>query len=138
MKFNRHEIKESFRDFIDDKDWNYFSTLTFKYNTTKKSVRRIANKLFSYLYNLGQKLKLGMFWVAERFQGFGNYHIHTLLHTQIASRKIKRWCNYYGRNEIERYDPKLNASDYLTKHVTNDMIDYDIRFNDRYLMNQSI
>jgi hypothetical protein len=68
----------------------------------------------------------------EWFKSGDFTHIHALLNglEGLSYRQIgETWRNRFGREKVEGYQKDLGANYYLTKYVTKDLCDWDLRIN---------
>ena len=57
-----------------DREWNYFSTLTYKWPVKQNSNRKIMDRLANTLYSKDKKFE--MFWVSEWHSSGSSVHNH--------------------------------------------------------------
>ena len=101
-------------------NWDYFGTLTYKYNMNEKKNRTIMTGLTDSLKAYG--LSFNMFWVHERYS---HPHNHFLLKGNHISLVEDYWKGKGYVNDIQQYDSSKGASWYVTKYIDNG-VDWDI------------
>ncbi len=121
MEYNR-----AYGDFLQSQSWDYFSTLTYKYDVNENANRKNMDRMVSYINK-----KVGdysMFWVAEWHSTRTSIHNHLLFRGDL-----KRIINaYWTRNRLGdskglkhlEYDSTKGASYYISKHIDK-QVDYD-------------
>ena len=120
------ELKEALGAWLEKFDWDYWATFTFKYSVqnpinAKKYAERFLNRF-----------GLDAFYCVERFYLSGDCHLHALLGNAGGMRYKKmyeEWAKRYGRCWFSEYDRDKKARFYVTKYVTKDLYDWDIKFN---------
>lgn len=132
--------------FLDNLNFDYFCTFTTPYKLSLNSSRRISDQICNYV-NAGWDSSV--FWCAEKFKltegaGSNRYHLHALMKTELDRFQILNW--YRGRysNGIAQLRPVdakrgLSASFYVSKYITKELSDYDLRISPDHLRkNKSI
>ena len=99
--------------------WDYFGTLTYKYNMNERKNRTIMTGLTNSLKAYG--LAFNMYWVFEKYS---HPHNHFLLKGSDIELVEKYWKGKGYVNDIQEYDVSKGASWYVTKYIEKD-IDYD-------------
>ena len=125
-----NKLTSDFGDFLMKEDWNYFSTLTYKWDVKPKANRINMDKLAASLNNIDKKYT--MFWAAEWHRSGTSLHNHLLIKGDIRKEIDKFWLsNNLGiRKYIShlKYDKNKGAAYYISKYIDRD-IDYDFYFN---------
>lgn len=120
-------LRQGWVDLLDRYVYDWFCHLTFR--DLPRSYTAI-NRFNAFIRAIQRKEKVDIgYYVAMETGMLGRYHFHALL-GGLPGIYIKPWWNWwftrYGRSKIERYDPKLKASHYVTKYTTKSMSWYDI------------
>jgi hypothetical protein len=116
------EFKNHLSLFLKEKEFNYFITLTTKYNN---SLKKIKHQLESFLngINLNNELK-NIFYVIEKKS---KLHIHLLIKTEIKLNylieKVKKNWNIGYSHTIKIY------SDYIDRTLENYLLK-EVRYDD--------
>ena len=103
--------------------WDYFSTITYRYDVKSKQNFRIMTGLEDYLKSL--RKPFDMFWVTEFTNYNFNTHNHLLLKGDIAGD-----INYHLRSKgligkhVKHEPYEEGASMYVSKFICDDNIDY--------------
>ena len=76
------------------------------------------------------KLKpAAIWWATEEGGRFGRHHVHALMRLTPNQLRYKNpWSQafrWFGRSEVEEYDPEKGASHYVSKYVTKELADFD-------------
>ena len=126
---NRYNLIKEYGSWLNGIKWDYFSTLTYKYETNSKRNRMIMNKL-SYLLN-DSDVKYEMFWINEFHKSGLSTHNHLLYR---GNENLKDLINTYWfesnfgnrkySNHIE-YQKNKGASYYISKHIYSPRVDYE-------------
>lgn len=69
-----------------------------------------------------------IWWATEPGGRFGRHHIHMLASLSDKSMERDPWSlafRWFGRSEIEEYDPERGAAHYVGKYVTKELSDHD-------------
>jgi hypothetical protein len=126
--------------FLDNLHFDYFCTFTTPYKLSLNSSRRISDQICNFV-NAGRDSSV--FWCAEKFKltegaGSNRYHLHALMKTDYDRFQILDW--YRGRysNGIAQLRPVdvkrgLSASFYVSKYITKELSDYDLRISPGHL-----
>ena len=122
---NKTRINREYGKFFGKENWDYFSTLTYKYPQSVKRNRDEMTKLFNNIKK--QAIKFSLIWVSEYHQSFTSVHSHILSNGADISLIDKYWYqNSLGyRNDHKIYERDKGANFYLAKYIDKE-IDYDI------------
>ncbi len=127
----RHEMA----DWLNHFDWDIWMTGTFlpdqSYRDTIKT-KKAFNRYIEFMSKKYDKHGIEYFMAVERFKSGDFTHIHALLNglDGLSYKQIGgAWRHFYGRERIEKYNPKKGANFYLTKYITNELCDWDFRIN---------
>ena len=118
-------------NWLGKKDWDFFTTVTYKHYVNPKRNYRIMTAM-------EQRLKEripehNMFWVMERSHSGNQTHNHLLLRGEGIEKEVnqflkeKRLVNKRFVKHYE-YQANLGANHYITKHITSDDVEYNISF----------
>lgn len=131
-------VQTGWATWLDQREWQLFSTLTTARELTLPGARRSINKLAQYLKE--NQYPAEIFWTAEPFDVKEGYHLHSLLRfTDLSvtdnnkmayNTLISGWrqitADKSARIYSQRYEPKKGAHSYIGKYITKDRSDYDL------------
>jgi len=124
---NRVRLNRAYGDFFGREQWDYFSTLTYKYPKSVKRNRSIMDRLISSLKK--QALAFSMVWVCEWHRSGTSTHSHLLTKGIDITLIDKYWSNsnlgYKKFNDHKIYEKDKGANFYMAKYIDKE-IDYDI------------
>ena len=107
--------------------WDYFTTLSYKWDVKAKQCRRVMDNLTKELVE--SKRDFGMFWVAEWHKSGTSTHTHLLLKGEVTDLVDYYWkSNNYGDNRGIKhlaYDSSKGACYYVSKYYDRN-VDNDI------------
>ena len=123
-------------------DWDAWATLTFRTPSPEGAARRIpgwpgsgpspdraAYHYRSWITGLGRGAPTPTFYAVEKGRG-GRVHLHALLGLgdgSVTRKSLWRsWFTRYGRCQLQRFDPALGATHYITKYLTKSPEHWDI------------
>ncbi len=122
---------------VDQFDWQFWFTGTFlpdkSYRDTiktKRAYERFVSKIGKD-YNLHN---IEYFLAVERFKHGDFTHCHSLINglDGLTYRQIgEAWRSLYGREKVEGYVKDKGANFYLTKYVTKELCDWDLKVDKR-------
>lgn len=150
MTRQRNKDLGQYANWLNQNEWNYWATFTTKYELTLPSARRAMQRQFNLMNKFGPTR---IFWAAEPFDTKEGFHTHALIQVsdrirfqdiiecwQIASgnrpkigtslsaaRKARREGekSNWNRVDLQVYDPKIGAGNYVSKYITKRGSDYD-------------
>lgn len=124
---NVNPSRQEWVDLLDRYVYDWFCHLTFK---DLPRTFTAQNRFYAFIKAIQRKEKVDIgYYVGMETTVKGRYHFHALLGGLPGIYILpwwKWWFTRYGRAKIERYDPKLKASHYVTKYTTKSMAWYDI------------
>jgi hypothetical protein len=140
LNSNEYETVKQYGAFLDSKPWDFFVTLTTKYDLSVESGRRLIVKLHNNL--LLHHPNLHTFFTLEPFDTKDGRHVHGLISfgrdfkgQQIAmgKRSIKKeWEKVAGKGRIETnftvirdFVPQGGAHIYVAKYLYKPGAEYD-------------
>ena len=119
-------INKEYGKFLNKHNWDYFSTLTYKWDIKQKQNRYNMDRMINSLKK--KSISFTMFWISEWHLNGTSMHNHLLLKGNVISNIDSYWVKKnLGSKKYNyhlKYDDKLGASYYLTKYI-NKNIDYD-------------
>ncbi len=144
-------LRDSWRNYMHDMNFHWFVTFTFNEQVNQQETRR---RFFFWLRKLNEAIygrryrekKLGVsFLLALEMQWREVLHIYALIGGNVDSQDRRYWKLFWERNfyrkdikqvngfaRIDKYDPKKNAVDYITKElISGDEVDVYISHHDR-------
>tara|TARA_B100001175_G_C19423786_1_gene597489 strand:+ start:794 stop:1189 length:396 start_codon:yes stop_codon:yes gene_type:complete len=123
---NRTTLNRAYGDFFGREQWDYFSTLTYKYPKSVKRNRSIMDRLISSLKK--QALAFSMVWVCEWHRSGTSVHSHLLTKGIDITLIDKYWSNsnlgYKKFNDHKVYEKDKGANFYMAKYIDKE-VDYD-------------
>jgi|TARA_B110000240_G_scaffold175038_1_gene201951 hypothetical protein len=132
---NTAQLVKVWGNWLNETSWDYFTTITYKYDIKPKRNERI---MFDLERSLRSHLKsFKMFWVMEHTSN--NYQTHN--HLLIKGNGIKEEVNNYLKNKrlVDKrfvkhleYEKELGATFYVSKFIKSENIKYDISYSDNY------
>ena len=131
-------VLSAWGSWLDQRQWQLFTTLTTNRELTLPGARRSVNKLASYLKENGYPAEI--FWAAEPFDLKEGYHLHGLIRFADLERSddnrpaysylVNGWrqitSDKNARIHSKRYDPGKGANHYVGKYISKTRSDYDI------------
>lgn len=130
-------VSTEYANWLNTLEWGFYCTFTTDYQLSLKSSRRVMDRLFSFIKNYNDEVRL--FWVAEPFAGSLSYHIHALVHIsntinnsnnfnilKEAWHTVSKSRNKRNYAVIKNYNKKLGANFYVSKYISKKNTDYDI------------
>ena len=124
---NRVRLNRAYGDFFGREQWDYFSTLTYKYPKSVKRNRSIMDRLISSFKK--QALAFSMVWVCEWHRSGTSTHSHLLTKgidiTLIDKYWTKSNLGFKKFNDHKVYEKDKGANFYMAKYIDKE-IDYDI------------
>ena len=125
--------KNSLADWLNDQDWQLWTTLSTGHELTMSSARRSMVRMHDLVR---KENNCRVFWAAEKFDVKDGFHLHTLwsfdnkIHDRDKYREfVKNWriVNKTNRANVysETYRKDFGAAKYLSKYITKQITDYD-------------
>ena len=117
------KIVTSMGNWLGKTKWDYFSTITYRYDVKAKQNFKIMTGLEEYLKTLDKPFN--MFWVTEYTNYNYNTHNHLLLKGDIVGD-----INYHLKsksligNHVKHLPYEKSASIYVSKFICDNKIDY--------------
>ncbi len=125
---NVNPLRQAWVNLLDRYVYDWFCHLTFR---DLPCTFTAINRFNAFITAIQRKEKVDIgYYVAMETTMLGRYHFHALLGGLPGIYILpwwKWWFTRYGRSKIERYDPKLKASHYVTKYVTKQLTWYEIK-----------
>ena len=123
---NRVRLNRAYGDFFGREQWDYFSTLTYKYPKSVKRNRSIMDRLISSFKK--QALAFSMVWVCEWHRSGTSTHSHLLTKgidiTLIDKYWTKSNLGFKKFNDHKVYEKDKGANFYMAKYIDKE-VDYD-------------
>jgi len=102
-------------------NWDWFTTLTFRYPpTTYTALRKVNDWLITLQRDINRYVG---YYITQEKGMLGTVHFHLLMGNLDGVNRKKYWKLWFIRNGAARilpYDPKKGACYYLTKYVIKD------------------
>ena len=129
----RQLSKESLANWLNEQNWNLWTTLSTGYELTLPAARRSMIRMHDLVK---KENNCRVFWAAEEFDVKDGFHLHTLwsFDDKIHNREkyiefVRNWrtvCNTKKANVYsEIYQKDFGATKYLSKYITKAITDYD-------------
>ena len=119
-------LNTEYGKFLNTQDWDYFTTLTYKWDVKQKQNRTYMDRLVDNIKMTG--LSFSMFWVSEWHRSGTSTHNHLLVKGDIITSIDQYWSkNNLGSKKYNQhivYERDKGASFYLTKYIDKN-VDYD-------------
>jgi hypothetical protein len=119
-------LNTEYGKFLNTQDWDYFTTLTYKWDVKQKQNRTYMDRLVDNIKKTG--LSFSMFWVSEWHRSGTSTHNHLLIKGDVITSIDKYWSkNNLGSKKYNKhlvYERHKGASFYLTKYIDKN-VDYD-------------
>jgi hypothetical protein len=124
---NKTTLNRAYGEFFGREQWDYFSTLTYKYPVNVKRNRSIMDRLIKSLKK--QATAFSMVWVSEWHRSGTSTHSHLLTKGVDITLVDKYWSKsnlgYKKFNDHKVYERDKGANFYMAKYIDKE-IDYDI------------
>jgi len=131
MYTRKQTLTREWGNWLGKKEWDYFTTITYKHYVNAKRNYRIMTAM-------EQRLKEtipehNMFWVMEISHSGNQTHNHLLLRGEGIEKEVnlflkeKRLVDNRFVKHYE-YQANLGANYYIIKHITSDNVEYNISF----------
>ena len=119
------KIVTSMGNWLGKTKWDYFSTITYRYDVKAKQNYKIMKGLERYLERLNKPFN--MFWVTEFTNYNYNTHNHLLLKGDIVGdiNSHLRSKSLIG-SHVKHLPYEKGASMYVSKFICDDKIDYGL------------
>ena len=123
---NRIKLNRAYGELFGREQWDYFSTLTYKYPKSVKRNRDEMSKLTKYLKK--QVIAFSMIWVCEYHRTGTSTHSHLLTKGVDITLIDKYWTKsnlgFKKFNDHKVYERDKGANFYMAKYIDKE-IDYD-------------
>ena len=115
------KLSTQYGEFLGNIDWNYFSTLSFKWDVKQKQCEKVMHKLTDRLVEHFKDINI--FWIAEYHKNMTSTHTHLLVR---GDETIKMHINdYWRKNNLgdskgikhEVYNKSKGAHYYVSKYI---------------------
>jgi len=123
------QIVKQMSNWLCKTNWDYFSTITYRYDVKAKQNFKIMTGLEDYLKNLRKPFSL--FWVTE----FTNYNYNTHNHLLVKGDIVKD-INYHLKSKsligdhVKHLPYRKESSIYVSKFICDEKVNYNILKND--------
>ena len=126
--------KSAMAEFLSQKEWTHWVTLTTRSNLSLASARRAMIRFVNILKSKG--ISIQCFFASEPFDSKVGYHIHALINAKTENIELNVFYEiiFSWRQAIREFDarvtnspynPKLNATGYTSKYIQKNLSDYD-------------
>tara|TARA_R100001163_G_C5066506_1_gene204967 strand:- start:1811 stop:2206 length:396 start_codon:yes stop_codon:yes gene_type:complete len=123
---NRRKLNRAYGELFGREQWDYFSTLTYKYPKSVKRNRDEMSKLTKYLKK--QVIAFSMIWVCEYHRTGTSTHSHLLTKGVDITLIDKYWTKsnlgFKKFNDHKVYEKDKGANFYMAKYIHKE-IDFD-------------
>lgn len=130
-------MRDQMSVWVDQFDWQFWFTGTFQPDKSYRDTIKTKRAFQRFIDRMGkdfQKPNIEYFLAVERFKHGDFTHCHALMNglDGMTFKQIgESWRNLYGREKIEAYQKDKGANFYLTKYVTKDLCDWDLKIDKR-------
>ena len=116
----------AYASWLDTQQWDYFSTLTYKFDVRSKANRTNMDRMITDIKSKDKNFN--MFWVAEWHRSGTSLHNHLLVKGDITQDISNYWLsNGLGISRYIKhlkYEKNKGAHYYVSKYLDRD-VDYD-------------
>lgn len=132
---NQKEYREEFSSWLDNYQWQFWFTGTFRAEMTVNTVDKCRRCFGHYLKKVGGRKaegKIDYFMAIEWNKAKVFTHVHSLISGVVGKDEKdlwEKWFYPYGRAVVERYEKGLGANHYLTKYCLKELCDWDLRID---------
>ncbi len=111
-------LTKEYGKWIGSMDWDYILTIRRNYNTNRKTVRTVSEKIFNRIPEIDK-----LMFVGERDKmDWNNHHIHVLINTNDKSKTMEELSKLKSTNKsdlifIEEVDNNTQVGMYITKYI---------------------
>lgn len=124
-----NELVKEWGSWLGSMSWDYFVTITYKFDVTMKQNQRLMNDLSNYLHSSGEGICV--FWVTESAYGKAHTHNHMLVMGPNIYRLI---FNFFNKRKLIsdkfvrflKYRKNLGANFYVAKYLGSAYTDYGL------------
>tara|TARA_B100002003_G_C13674411_1_gene341263 strand:- start:42 stop:413 length:372 start_codon:yes stop_codon:yes gene_type:complete len=120
------KLTREYGQFLNTQDWDYFTTLTYKWDVKKKTNRTNMDRLVNSLKKTG--IAFSMFWIGEWHRSRSSTHNHLLLKGEVTTLIDNYWTsNRLGLKKYIKhlkYEQDKGATYYVTKFIDKE-VEYD-------------
>ena len=120
-------INTAYANFLNTQKWDYFTTLTYKWDVKQKQNRMNMDRMVGKLQE--SDTNFNMFWISEWHRSGTSTHSHLLTKGVDVTLIDKYWSNsnlgYKKFNDHKVYEKDKGANFYMAKYIDKE-IDYDI------------
>jgi hypothetical protein len=129
----RVNAKNGLANWLNNKEWNLWTTLSTGYELTLPGTRRAMIRFHD---KVSKTNPCQVFWAAEKFDVKDGFHLHTLwkFQNEIHNREtycqfVNDWrtiCKTNSANVYSKtYKMEMGAHKYISKYITKQITDYD-------------
>ena len=129
MNYAKKETSIAYGHFLDSLEWDYFMTVTFKFDVKKRRNEHLMNQLDRHMTNLYGAYTV--FWVIEFTSNNYQTHCHLLLKGKNSNNIV---FDFYNKRKliipkfvsIEPYQINKGGAYYVTKYLHHENVAYGI------------
>lgn len=129
------QLTTEWGNWLGSTNWNYFSTITYRFDINPRRNEKLMLELEKYLISLLNKFKL--FWVMELTVNGYQTHNHLLIKGEGVERHVEQFLE--DKKLIHKkcikhipYKSSLGANYYVTKYINSPTINYGIAYSKHY------
>jgi len=129
------KMRDEMAKWLEQFGWEMWCTGTFKPDQSYIDTIKTKNAFYRFINDLTRKYNktdIEYMLAIERFKSGDFTHCHFLINggEGLTYRQVgETWFDRYGRVKIEGYQKDKGANYYLTKYITKDLCDWDLRIN---------
>lgn len=130
-------MRDQMAAWVDQFDWQFWFTGTFKPDRSYRDTIKTKKAFQRFIDSMGKQYRkpnIEYFLAVERFKNGDFTHCHALMNglDGMTFKQIgESWRNLFGREKIETYQKDKGANFYLTKYITKDLCDWDLKIDKR-------
>ena len=119
-------LNTAYANFLNTQQWDYFTTLTYKWDVKQKQNRMNMDRMVGKLQE--SDTNFNMFWISEWHRSGTSVHSHLLTKGIDITLIDKYWSNsnlgYKKFNDHKVYERDKGATFYMAKYIDKE-VDYD-------------
>ena len=131
MYTSKQTLTREWGNWLGEKPWDFFTTVTYMYYINAKRNYRIMTAMEQRLKERVPGYK--MFWVMERSHSGNQTHNHLLLRGEGIEKEVNLFLKEKGLVDKRfvkhlEYKADLGAHYYITKYISSDNVEYNLSF----------
>ena len=136
MSIKTKELVNTWGGWLGEESWDYFSTITYRYDISARRNENIMIGIEELLKNKTPSHKL--FWIMEYTSNNYQTHNHLLIKGESARDEIDLYLKEKGLVnpkcvKHEEYDSSLGANYYVSKYIHSNKVRYGLSYSKDYV-----